>query len=321
MCASVLRRTRLFLSGTSLILALRKYHVTFLFLLGASFLNGCSNGAGIGGFSKPGSMNSSSVVRVSVLGGDPLPQVAPSAKSVNTGRLKIYVMDEDNPYKENVVQEVDMNYRVPSVAEATRIQQTQRRVVQRSAPQPRVARPQPKRAVAQAKPAARYKKPPATPPPVIAPRAAPVVKRNPVMPAKVQTYSEVGSKQQKSRAVALAPKQYLPAPSSVYVSATLLNEQHTQPPNNTIPYSVQHARIAREPVKKSYKKRARKVKKKRSNKSLYNKHKRKIKPRRSKKRTKATRKKSRIKSKTKRSIKKKGKWKWDADGRLLKASI
>ena len=85
------------------------------------YLSGCSNGAGISGISRPGSMNTSSVVRVSVLAGDPLPQVANSPRSVNTGRLKIYVMDEENPYRENIVQEVDMNYRVPSKAEGQRI--------------------------------------------------------------------------------------------------------------------------------------------------------------------------------------------------------
>ncbi len=94
------------------------------------YLGGCSNGVGIAGIT-----GSSAAVRVSVLGGSPLPQVADNVRSVDTGRLKVYVMDGGNPYRENVVQEIDMSYRVPAVAEGKRLRvaSTHRRVVVKDA--------------------------------------------------------------------------------------------------------------------------------------------------------------------------------------------
>ena len=67
-------------------------------------------------------LKSSNSVRVSVVG-DPVPQVAEGVKSVDTGRLKIYVLDQENPYRKNLAQEVDMGFRVPVAGKAIRVAQ------------------------------------------------------------------------------------------------------------------------------------------------------------------------------------------------------
>lgn len=69
---------------------------------------------------------SKSAVRVSVYGKQ-LPQVADNVKSVDTGRLKVYIMDGDDPYRENLVEEVDMAYRVPVQAKPVRVAHVQKK--------------------------------------------------------------------------------------------------------------------------------------------------------------------------------------------------
>lgn len=64
---------------------------------------------------------SSNAVRVSVLSGEPLPQVAENAMLARTGKLKVYIMDEEDTYRKDIVQEVDVNYGVPAVAKEDRV--------------------------------------------------------------------------------------------------------------------------------------------------------------------------------------------------------
>lgn len=258
------------------------------------YLSGCSNGAGISGISRPGSMNTSSVVRVSVLAGDPLPQVANSPRSVNTGRLKIYVMDEENPYRENIVQEVDMNYRVPSKAEGQRIR------VASLAKKP-VVKP------------ARYRSPAVKKTRVIKP-AIPAVKKTRVIKPAIPAITEV--KIPETPIV----QRYVGSKSSTVV--TLPSKKPlTQRPVSLQPKQKESVALRdyKEVLKKLNTQKVAQYKpkkniiKKRGKKRVYNYYKGGAK---NKKPTLKRKKKKKNKNKNKR----KSKWKWDSKGRLLRVS-
>ena len=234
------------------------------------FLNGCSNGTNITGLG-----SSSSAVRVSVLGGSPLPQVAESARSVNTGRLKIYVMDNDDPYRGNVVQEVDANYRVPTVAEGKRIRVASigntKKPVARSARQPSVKKP---KTIKSTIPAIREVRTPE--------------------PPKVQRY--IGSNS--SKVVTLPPDKPL--------SQKPVSQQPRQKESTALRdykaaiHKLNNQKVARykpknKPIKKRRKKRA------------YNYFKGKAKNKKP------------VHKRNKQN-KRKSKWKWDSEGRLLRVS-
>lgn len=78
-------------------------------------LFGCSSAKKLSGIT-----GSSKAMRVSVISGSPLPQVADNVGSV--GKLKIYIMNEENTYRKDIVQEVDVDYRVPSKLQREKMQ-------------------------------------------------------------------------------------------------------------------------------------------------------------------------------------------------------
>lgn len=234
-----------------------------------TFLSACSSGTGVAGIG-----GSSKTVRVSVLAGNPLPQVADSVRSVYTGKLKVYIMNEENTYRKDIVQEVNMNYAVPSKAEGERL-----RIASLNKKMVRV-------------------------PIGHSAKKTSSHKTRKIMPAKVNKYSAGAS----SKVVTKSSHVYKPPVKVTEVPLSNWQKPKQQEKKSLSDYQEAIKRLNKQ---KSIDAKAKKDPvKKRAKKRIYNYHKNSVETQKTNKRVKRTK---------SNRLKRKGKWKWDENGKIIRS--